>query len=74
MAYNFTQTARVCKWEVKVDPVAHYGYFEHDTYGEGGGLWFEGNDLSDYDGVFALPMGVVEAIRSLGYSVDDTCY
>jgi hypothetical protein len=69
-AYNFTKSAKVGKWEVHYDPAAHYGYFEHDEAGEGGGLWFEGSKLVDFDGVFVLPKDVVKAIQQLGLGFD----
>lgn len=71
--YSFTQKAREGKWEVFIDPAAGRGYFEHDDFGEGGGLWFEDQELIDYDGVFALRAEVATAIRSLGYIVDKDC-
>lgn len=71
MSYNFSLSAQVGKWAVHIDPEAAYGYFEHDVYGEGGGLWFEGKELSDYDGVGVLALGVIEAIRSLGFVVSE---
>ena len=45
------------------------GYFEHDVYGDelGGGLWFEGKKLVDYDGVYSLPDEVIEGLEKLGY-------
>ena len=48
------------------------GYFEHEEYGDeyGGGLWFEGKNLVDYDGVFELPKEVIQALRDLGFYVD----
>lgn len=62
--------ARSGKWEVTIgQPEKDRGYFEHDIQGEGGGLWFEGKSLVDYDGRFELPRDVVVAIRSLGYTV-----
>jgi hypothetical protein len=68
-------------WEVSIsfDHPRHpgcYGYFEHDTAGEGGGLWFERVEvpghphkgvkwaLTDYDGRAVLPLGVYEALRA----------
>lgn len=59
----------------------NYGWFENDgdvdEYGRddynGGGLWFEGDTLVDYDGVLALPPEVVAALRRAGYTVDDGC-
>ena len=54
------------------------GWFElYDTetggdewYGEGG-LWFEGKELTDYDGVFSLPGCIINKLKELGY---DTTY
>ena len=33
------------------------------------GLWFEGKNLSDYDGVFELPKQAVALIRRAGFTV-----
>ena len=33
------------------------------------GLWFEGKNLSDYDGVFELPKQAVALIRKAGFVV-----
>ncbi len=80
MAYNFNVTLREGKWEVKIDTAACYGYFEHDDYGEGGGLWFEVEsnelentrlELTDFDGCTELPKGVAKALREAGYIVDE---
>ena len=65
--YNFTHSGKNGKWEVKIDKAAQYGYFEHDLHGQGGGLWFENDDLQDYDGVWELPKGVREMIKALGF-------
>jgi hypothetical protein len=53
-----------------------YGYFEfydQKTGGEKwyaeGGLWFNGNELTDYDGVFALPPFVWEYLKQKGFDV-----
>lgn len=76
MAYVFTQKLTKGDYEVQVDPVAKYGYFEHITRGDdsAGGLWFEQDgehvNLTDYDGVYELPKSVAEALRELGYVVD----
>lgn len=69
VAYTFDKVSKVGKWEVLIDSAAQYGYFEHDIYGEGGGLWFEHNELQDYDGVYSLPAKVIEAIRAAGFIV-----
>jgi len=72
MSYNFTLTKKVGKWEVNIDPEAMYGYFEHDDFGEGGGLWFnEAKELVDYDGVMILPKNVEQAIHEAGYKLED---
>lgn len=72
--HDYTETAKEGKWEVKVSPTTGYGYFEHDVHGEGGGLWFKGKELNDYDGVSCLPRDVAKALISLGYKVDPINY
>jgi len=37
-----------------------------EWYAEGG-LWFEGKELVDYDGVFALPQCVCDCLRQHGF-------
>lgn len=76
-AYNFTQVLREpgSKWEVHIDVEQGYGYYEHDTFGEGGGLWFVKHasgkwELADYDGCSELPMNVFKAIRNAGHIAD----
>lgn len=84
--YNFTIDASRTPYTVKVDPVARYGYFEHDTRGEdsGGGLWFAGFnknatrrdpaplELADYDGISSyLPRPVVLGLRAAGCIVGE---
>lgn len=74
MSYNFTLKAQVGKFDVQIDPVAMYGFFEHEDLGDecGGGLWFDTDkELLDYDGVFELNADVKTAITNLGYSVKD---
>jgi len=39
-----------------------------DYYAEGG-LWFDKNELTDYDGVFSLDENVVECIKDWGADV-----
>lgn len=45
--------------------------FDTETGGEEwyaeGGLWFDGKELTDYDGVFALPVCIIEKLKELGY-------
>ena len=49
----------------------HSGYFEHDSYGEGGRLWFYKWELVDYDGIEELPEQVEEAIKQLDFSLGE---
>lgn len=74
--YNFSVTIQTLDYEIKIDPSATYGYFEHQLGGEGG-LWFQMTDqdemeLIDYDGVYQLPTQVTSALRKAGYIVDET--
>jgi hypothetical protein len=83
MSYNFTINLETYSYMIDIDPVALYGYFEHIVQGDerAGGLWFEKVshecpagfyiDLVDYDGVFALPIQVIYALREAGYHVDE---
>ena len=55
-----------------------YGWFEiydiksggNDWYAEGG-LWLDGKTVTDYDGVFALPVCVTEKLKELGYDTTE---
>jgi hypothetical protein len=55
-----------------------YGWFElydvetggDDWYAEGG-IWFQGNKVTDYDGVFALPTCILDKLKEWGYDVSD---
>lgn len=64
------------KYTVGFDLVEGYGYFVHNSIGEGGDLYFErdedGTYLSDYDGDgdCRLPMSVIRALRHEGITVD----
>ena len=71
--YNFDLEINVGHYEIRIDSTNNYGYFEHDIYGDtmGGGLWFLNKELTDYDGVFALPTDVMTGIRALGYVVPE---
>lgn len=73
--HDYSLTAKEGKWEVKVSPTTNYGYYEHDDFGEGGGLWFDaGTDLIDFDGRYVLPRNVAKALITLGYTVDPINY
>lgn len=54
-----------------------YGWFElYDTKTGGdrwyadGGLWFDNKTLTDYDGVYALPIEIIEKLEQMGYNAD----
>lgn len=57
---------------VAVDTASQYGYWERSDGSEGGGLWFEGAELIDYDGAFELPRRVIEALLAAGFTVDES--
>ena len=70
MEYKFNMDISGKRYTIQVDTAAHYGYFENNKTGSGGGLWFDGRELTDYDGVFALPTEVIEQLRANGFLVD----
>jgi hypothetical protein len=72
--HDYTQTLREGRWEVKMSPTTHYGYYEHDIQGEGGGLWFDGNKLRDFDGRSCLPRDVATALLKAGYELEHNEY
>jgi hypothetical protein len=41
-----------------------------DDWYAGGGLWFRGNTLVEYDGVFSLPKVVADKLEDWGYEID----
>ena len=65
----YTEILEKGNWEVKISPTTQYGYFENVKTGGGGGLWFDGPELVDYDGVFELPKDVVDMLSGAGYDV-----
>jgi hypothetical protein len=55
-----------------------YGYFEMydvETGGENwhaeGGIWFDGKNVIDYDGVFSLPAAIIVKLNELGYNTEN---
>lgn len=70
-SYNFDLKIDTGTYTVEIDNAANYGYFEHNELGDesAGGIWFEDKEVSDYDGVFALPADVVKALRDNGFVV-----
>ena len=73
MSYTFDKKINTGEFDICVDTTAQYGYFEHNRLGDecGGGLWFEANALTDYDGVFELPSAVAAALEVMGFVVGD---
>lgn len=73
MAYNFNVILSPYNGpgEVKIDTQSNYGYWEYPSGEEGGGLWFENNELIDYDGAFELPKKVIIALRNHGFILDE---
>jgi hypothetical protein len=77
MAYNYTITLYPYgnapdAGIVQIDPKSSYGYWEFKDGSEGGGLWFDNNELVDFDGHYLLPKSIVNALRDYGFSLDDT--
>ena len=65
----YTEGLEKGNWMVEISPTTQYGYFENVKTGGGGGLWFDGPELVDYDGVFELPKDVVDMLAGAGYDV-----
>ena len=68
--YDFDITLNTLSFEICIDSIAKYGYFEHKDLGEdcAGGLWFDDDfQLKDYDGVAILPTQVKEILIKLGH-------
>jgi hypothetical protein len=70
MTHEYTLKASRCA----ISPSTSYGYWERKDGSEGGGLWFDGMSLSDYDGAFSLPKDVCDEIAALGYTVAQEFY
>ena len=57
MTYRYDKDLSTSKWTIMIDTVDNYGYFERNSDGTGGGLWFDPcgpngrTELIDYDGV-----------------------
>ena len=46
-----------------------YGRFENDAIGYFGGLTFNQKTLTDYDGVYSLPLEIAQALKEYGFVV-----
>lgn len=72
--YNFDVVFQAGRFEIKIDTLGKYGYFEHEIEGDNraGGLWFgDSKELLDYDGMPYLPMKVIVGLRQAGFTVDE---
>lgn len=69
--YNFDLTLSNQRYTIEIDTTEQYGYFQNNQTGTEGGLWFDGSELIDYDGVAELPPAVERALKSAGYTLDD---
>lgn len=69
--YNFDVNLSTERYTIEIDTAESYGYFQDNTTGTEGGLWFDGMELVDYDGVAVLPKQVEDALKANGYSLDD---
>lgn len=72
MIHTYTERLEKGDWMAAISPTTEYGYFESVKTGSGGGLWFEGRELIDYDGVFELPKDVVDMLAGAGYDLNIT--
>jgi hypothetical protein len=69
--HAYTERLEKGNWMAEISPTTQYGYFENVKTGSGGGLWFEGRELIDYDGVFELPKGVIDMLSGAGYDLTE---
>ena len=67
MTYLYDKDLSVPGWEIKIDALANYGYWENTTTGAGGSVWFIGLAMVAGD---AVPVPVVNEIVKAGYIID----
>ena len=77
-SYTTVKEQNNIKLNVSITLWENRGCFEiYDIETEGeewyaeGGLWFDGKDLTDYDGVFALPSCIKDKLTEMGYNLED---
>lgn len=71
IGYNFDLDLSTESYSIEIDTSEHYGYFQNNTTGTEGGLWFDGLTLVDYDGAPDLPKSVHAALTHAGYNLED---
>jgi len=64
-----------CSIGIREDQTGWFEIYDQDSEGEDwyaeGGLWFQNNKLTEYDGVFALPISIISKLEELGYNCDE---
>ena len=64
----------VMTYNIWADKIKQRGGFEmydnSNNYAEGG-LWFDENELVDYDGVFSLDLNIIDQLDKWDFNVDD---
>jgi hypothetical protein len=71
---NRFETFNTKRFEVGFIGNGERGYFEHHERGDeyGGGLWFDGLTLVDYDGISGyLPAEILDELEARGFDVSD---
>ena len=66
-----TKNMEGSKYYVFVDADNEPTGMEHETRGEIGGLWVEGNLVTDYDGCGCLPTDIKKLLTLMGYDFDE---
>ncbi len=75
--YTMEENGITYDCEVNVNTEESYGSFEiydvdySEGYYESGGLWFEGNVLRDYDGVYELPECVKATLTQWNFNLEE---
>ena len=75
---SWNKSIRTMKYNLSFNEDKQYGSFEiydlesggNDFYSEGG-LWFDKNELQDYDGIFSLPVPILDKLEEWGLNVSD---
>ena len=61
----------ICVWIHDKEESGGFEFYDTETGGNdwyaSGGLWFEGKELTDYDGVFSLSPHVIKLLEKNGF-------